>query len=111
MTYLKKNLQRATQQRSTSVSTRVASKYYPTLPQFSMVHLWVTATCNDYRSNPPPVTKRHRAKGQTTRKLEEEKVDLLRAEVEAKQAFLQQMVEVEKEKLNLLKQLVENTKK
>ena len=73
-----------------------------------MVHLWVTAFCNNYRSNHPPVTKRHRAKGQTTRKLEEEKVDLLRAEVEAEQVFLQQMV---KEKLNLLKQLVENTKK
>lgn len=76
-----------------------------------MFHMPFSATKNIYRSNPAPVTKRQRMKGRVGSNVEEEKLRLLRTEVEAKTAFLQQMAEMEREKVDLLRQLVEMSKK
>ena len=76
-----------------------------------IIHILFSATENVYRSNAAPLKKRQRTKGRFGSSVEEEKLRLLRTEVEAKTAFLQQMAEMEREKLYLFKQLVENLKK
>lgn len=70
-----------------------------------------SATEYIYRSNPVLLKKRQGTKGRVGSSGEEEKLHLLRTEVEAKTAFIQPMAEMEREKLELLKQLVENLKK